>query len=95
MSNETTAKDTKRTMHDVEFPAVARQRSGFGEAWYRMDGDTLVGYQGDQQATGDNAWTMLKWDLDDDDATVVDGLEDEQLPTDFRNYATDGGDRDE
>jgi len=88
--NETT-EDTKRTAHDVQLPAVAKQRSGFGEAWYfRRDG-ALVAHQGDQSAEAADAYAMLKWDLEDDDAVVHEGVSADEMPKDFRTYAADGG----
>lgn len=92
MTNET-AQQTKQTIHDVQLPAVARQRLGYGEAWYFERDGELVAHQGDQRAEGDNAWTMLKWDLEDDQAALEDGLSPEDLPTDFKPVAADGGER--
>lgn len=84
---------TKQTPHDVQLPARANQRSGFGEAYYVEQDGTLIGYQGDQRAEGDNAWSMLKWDLQDDDAHVEENLSTEELPTEFKPVAADGGEQ--
>jgi hypothetical protein len=89
--SKTNDEQTKRTAHDVQLPAVAKQRSGFGEAWYfRRDGE-LVAHQGDQSAQAADAYAMLKWDLEDDDAVVHEGLATDDLPTDFKTIAADGG----
>jgi hypothetical protein len=86
--------DTKRTAHDVELPAVARNAGGFSETWYfRRNGD-IVAHAGDSETVG--AGWMLEYDLNDDDqATVLEGLDADELPTEFAPVATDGGDRDD
>jgi hypothetical protein len=78
-------------MHDVELPAVARQVAGYSETWYFMRDDEIVAHAGDNETVG--AEWMLRYDLEDDQATIEDGLSADELPSEFRNIAADGGSR--
>lgn len=82
----TTDEQTKRTVHDVELPAVARQRKGFAETWYFQRDGELVAHAGDNETVG--AEWMLDYDLDDDQATIIDGLDAGDLPSEFQTAAT-------
>jgi len=89
--NENTTEQTKRTVHDVELPAVARNVGGFSETWYFQRDGQLVANAGDNETVG--AEWMLEYDLEDDQATIEEGLGPDDLPSEFQTYATDGGDR--
>jgi hypothetical protein len=83
---------TKRTAHDVQLPARAEQHvGGYEDTWYFERDGAIVAVRGDQEET-EAAW-MLSYDLEDEAATVHEGVSASELPTDFKTVATDGGER--
>jgi hypothetical protein len=84
----------QKTAHDVQLPARAEQHvTGYQDTWYFERDGEIVAVRGDEETT--RAFWMLAHDLEDEAATVHEGVPASELPTEFQPVAADGGEHGE